>query len=328
MTFDNTPWAIGGGAEHKTEIARTLAYAATGGSEGIIGPGDLKVVASATPNGQLRVLAGGVAILSRYAGGGQQTYIARNPTEQIVAPTATGSTGGRSDLIVARVKDPQYEGDIPANPVTHQYVYADIIPNVPATTTRAADLNLGYPAVELARVDIPASTGSYTNAHVVDLRKLVLPRRQGDTFMSQPRGGTDTQDLVTNDWFDFPNNWAPEVTIPPWATGCELITTISGVAHVGWVWADVRNILAVPNGGAIRRESGIVQVDSGENTSARTTFQVAAKWTDFSTIRGQRLAVKLQGRLTAGRPADRNGILRILRGTTIVHQINFFESVQ
>lgn len=326
MTFDNTPWAIGGGAEHKTEVARTLAYAATGGGEGIIGPADLKVLASPTPNGELRIQSGGVAILSRYPGAGQQTYVARNPTEQKVSPTATGSAGGRSDLIVARVKDPQYEGDVPTDPVNHQYVYGEVIPNVPATTTRFADLNLGYPAVELARIDIPASTGTYAQAMVTDLRKIVAPRSLTDSFMAQPRAA-DWQDLTTPDWFDFPQNWFPEVTIPDWATGCQLITTISGIAHMGWVWADLRNILAVPNLGPIRLDSAVHLVDTGSSDTGRTTLQVAGKWFDIRSIRGQRLSIKLQGRKTAGAPADRNGYLRILRGTTIVHQIEFTESI-
>src|SRR5699024_3903592 len=119
MTF-STPWMVGGGASHPVEVVRQGTHDFTGGAEGISLPGDLRVEPLATPGTSVRVAPGGCTLVNRYPGGEGQSYTARNDAQVTVPVTATGSAGGRSDLVVARVLDPQYEGQPPTDPDAFQ----------------------------------------------------------------------------------------------------------------------------------------------------------------------------------------------------------------
>lgn len=218
MTWDPTPWFVGGGATHSPEVARMLAYAATGGAEGIAEPADLKVLALAVPGGKVRALPGASLIRNRAAGFAQQSYAGRNPTEDVVDISPTTSAGGRSDLIVARVEDSSIGGQgwqPPADPTKGPYVFTRVVPNVPAGTTRLQDINAysGHSAITLARVDIPASTATITQGMIVDLRKIARPRSQRFYDVDGATGGilTNTQQVR------WPNN-TRDIDIPEWAT--------------------------------------------------------------------------------------------------------------
>src|SRR5699024_11469005 len=113
---------------------------------------------------------------------GGQSYAVRNDAEVEVSVTATGSSGGRSDLVVARVLDPQYEGQPPADPDEFDYSMVEIIEGVSSSTTSARDLNLNYPAIALARIDLPASTGTVEASHLTDLREMARPRSERHLF--------------------------------------------------------------------------------------------------------------------------------------------------
>lgn len=224
MATDPTPWFVGGGAEHSPEVARLLAYASTAGSEGIIDPSSLRVSAQAVPGPSVRVFPGAGLILNRYAGGGQQTYALRNPTSTTVAIPATGSSGGRTDVIVARILDPQYEGQPPADPLTFQYARLERINGVPANTKTAKQLNLGYPAIALARVTIPASTGTITAGMITDLRSVANPKVE---TVLRPRATITAgeESLVATrangEW--FPNaGGEQQIDIPEWATRAQI----------------------------------------------------------------------------------------------------------
>src|SRR5699024_922068 len=181
MAF-GTPWAVGGGAQHEVEVARQQTHDSTGGAEGISLPGDLKVRPLATPGTKVRVAPGGALLLNRYPGGAGQTYAVRNDAEVEVSVTATGSSGGRSDLVVARVLDPQYEGQPPADPDEFDYSMVEIVEGVSSSATSAEDAGLNYPAVALARIDLPASTGTVEADHLTDLREMARPRSKRFLF--------------------------------------------------------------------------------------------------------------------------------------------------
>jgi len=220
MAF-GTPWAVGGGAQHEVEVARQQTHDSTGGAEGISLPGDLKVRPLATPGTKVRVAPGGAILVNRYPGGDGQSYTVRNDVEVEVPVTATGSAGGRSDLVVARVLDPQYEGQPPTDPSDFDYSMVEIIEGVPSSTMSARDLNLNYPAIGLARIDLPASTGTVEAAHLTDLRAMARPRRDPHLF---------TYALTAEDepdWLNWPTGAPPDgeawpnhfwhVDIPEWA---------------------------------------------------------------------------------------------------------------
>ena len=232
MSWDSVPWFVGGGAEHSPEVARLLAYAATGGAEGIVTPGDLKVSPYAVPGAGVRAAAGAALILNRAAGGTAQTYAARNPTVDTVEIAPTGSAGGRSDLIVAQIEDPHMAGetwDEPADPKVGPYIFTRVIPNVPAGTTRLRDLPgySGRSAVVLARIDLPASTGTVTAAMISDLRKVARPRQARAV-------GTVAPTSAGRGWMNpttetlWPNR-ALSVDVPEWATKVVVTGSLVGV---------------------------------------------------------------------------------------------------
>lgn len=220
MTWDHTPYFTQfPGAAHSPEVFRAALYASTGGHEGIVGPTDCKVVAQNVPGTSVVVSAGNVLVLCRAAGHSQETYAARNPGPDTVAVTATGSTA-RSDLVVVRIEDPGLDGepwDDPANPAEGPYVFTRIIPNVPAGTTRLQDVpghanDTGY---ALARIDIPANTGTIIPAHITDLRAIANPRTERAVVKGTRSSGVLT---LTNAYQNFPPNGVPGVPIPAWAT--------------------------------------------------------------------------------------------------------------
>lgn len=304
MAWEPTAWAIGGGAEHSPEVARLLAHAATGGAEGIVTPGDLKVQAMPTPGTTIRVAPGAVLLRNRYAGGQQQTYAARNTAQHEVEVQSTSSGGKRSDLVVARVQDPQYGGPIPADPLTYQYVTTEIIPGVPTNTQSAAELNLGYPAFELARIDLPASTGTVQSSHIEDLRKMATPRKERYLFPYALVGG-DGQKLLTasEDGQAWPDASGWQVRVPEWANGVHLLGLWSQVkantgstGSYGRLWASIG---ALSDSASVR--SQVVGYDlAAQEGAARLTYSVSWRGGIPAGLRGRTVPVFLKGRRTSG----------------------------
>lgn len=219
MALDPVPWLIGGGAEHSPEVVRQALFDSTGGAEGISSVGALKVQAQSTPGGSVRVAPGGAILNNRYAGGAGQSYSARNASQSSVSITATGSAGGRTDAILLRVLDPQYEGQPPVDPNDFDYTRLVAV-QAPAGITDIAQLGLTYPAILLTRVTIPANTGTITNAMITDLREVANP--QSKTVIRSRATVTSGEEVLAairegGEW--FPNQGGEQlIFIPPWAT--------------------------------------------------------------------------------------------------------------
>jgi hypothetical protein len=229
-----------------------LAYAALGGNEGIINPSDLKVVPLAVPGAGIRVSAGGCGILNRSPGSAEQAYTGRNPTSDTVAIAATGSGGGRSDLIVVRVEDPgmsgfnyQEPGDVTVGP----YIFTRVIPNVPAGTTDAHDLaaHANDSCITIARVDMPASTGTVQAGMITDLRDQANPRSQRVCLPGTIQAQTVT---LSNDWQNFPAGGVPNVFIPKWATHCTIRYETTYRAAAGAPYFEIQAFINPDTSGA------------------------------------------------------------------------------
>lgn len=213
-------WFIGGGAEHSPESARRALYASTGGAEGVGGIDDLKVVPLAVPGGGVRILTGSALIRSGYAYGETQTYMGTVYEQETVSVAATGSGAGRSDMVVLRVEDPYAGGSpwpVPADPATAPYLHIRVISGVPADATRVQDVP-GHDtdtAIALARIDIPASTGTIAAGMITDLRRLGQPRRLSTlAYVPVPA----VTDLVSATLVPWPASTAVQVEVPEWAT--------------------------------------------------------------------------------------------------------------
>jgi len=174
MAFDPVPFFVGGGALHSAETARQLVYAATGGAAGVAAAGDLKITQLPVAGTSVRAASGGAVIPSLYPGASQQSYTVRAASTTDVSVTATGSGAGRVDLVIARIDDPQYGGTIPADVTVGPYVRLDIIQNVAAGSTDIP-AGLTYPAIALARLDIPASTATITTSMITPLAVVANP---------------------------------------------------------------------------------------------------------------------------------------------------------
>lgn len=296
MAVDRVPYLVGGGFEHSAEVMRSALYAATGGAEGITSTGDLQVLPLAVPGTSVRVLPGAATLLNRYGGGAGQSYAMRVQSATEVPITATGSTGGRSDLIIARIDDPTYQG-ISFDPATHQAARLDVIAGVPASTQSLAGLNLTYPAIPLARVDIPASTGTITAGMITDLRTIARPRSLRRMLTAQPTSTFAlTKEKTT--FVTFPSQkWS--LPVPPWASRVIVRAT------VGSLW--VNGTVASP-GKAI----GQLRVRIGTATSQASwyNFQALAAGARFTMDiaddvpitqhRGQTVDVSVEANSTTG----------------------------
>lgn len=231
--LDNTPWFLSQeGVEHSSEVARSVAFAATSGKVGIMNATDLQVRAMSTPTGKVRVAPGTAAIPSRYAGSQGQSYIARNVTQTEVTISPTSSAGGRNDLVVLRIQDTAFEGSAPANVNAYNYVRFEVIQNVASSTNSVKDLNLNYPAIALALIKIPASTSAITSGMITDLRNLANPRTQ-DLWYPMPTVASQAETLTATSEVGeyFINAATQSIQIPDWAVRMQVRVEWIGVRY-------------------------------------------------------------------------------------------------
>ena len=234
MAMEYVPWLVSGGAEHSADVARVLANAATSGATGVVYPSSFRVDAQDIPNGSVRVNTGVAPIASTYPGAAGQSYIVRSTgvTDVTIAPT--GSASGRSDLIIVSVDDPQYVGTAPEDPNNFEYSKLEVVQGVSNTTRDTSGLDLGRPAIALARIDIPASTGTITQGMIKDLRKIALPKRDRNmlTLYGSGRAGS-TAHMVGDGYATWPirESQRPKVFVPEWATHLQMNVTIAGAFY-------------------------------------------------------------------------------------------------
>jgi hypothetical protein len=245
MALDPVPWFIGGAAEHSAEAARNIAWNATQGRTGVSTPASLKVSATPTPGGSVRIAAGGAAVESTYAGASQQSYTIRNDAMITVpVPANTGSTTV-TRIVGIEVRDPQYKGNAPSNPADGPYVFASA--SLPAFSSGDR-----HPYIPLATIRIPPGTSVITDAMITDTRELMNPRRS-EIVHARPRvNGEDGRQaelrarLPSGEYFPGGGGFANEVTVrvPEWATRMTIDARWMGVRYTagknvyGQLWVE------------------------------------------------------------------------------------------
>lgn len=230
MAMERVPYLVGGGFEHSAEVMRAMLAAATSGAEGIVTPGDFKVQPLAVPGTSVRVAPGNGLVRNSYGGGQAQTYACRAGSQTEVPIAATGSSGWRNDLIVARIDDPTYQGGS-FDPATFEAARFEVISGVPSDQKDVSGLGLSYPAIPLARLNVPPSTGTITAAMITDLRSVALPRLQRHLFTHNlsneetdainPPVGDEMGEAWPNVFWEF--------SIPTWATRVRVRALLGGV---------------------------------------------------------------------------------------------------
>ena len=332
MAFDSTPWFIGGGAEHSPEVARLLSHCATRGASGIVGAGDLKVSALGTPGGSVRIASGSCIIPNRFPGVSDQSYVGRVESEFNVAVSPTGSGGGRTDLVVARVYDPQYVGSPPADPLNYEYIRPFVIEGVPATADAAwLKANTNYPAIALARLNIPSGTAAITSAMITSVREVALPRSESvlrtlslvtgqESRLTvggyHPNGGQTWPDAAETEWGPI---WIPE-----WAQRVRVVMIWGGVlipAGNSWgsFWVQIAPFVHPDN-----RKTQEVEWDSPNSVgSSRDTFIAADDVPIPASLRGTSQVFYPR----ATRDVGSTALGPLLSNTsTIMLQLEFYET--
>lgn len=321
MSWDSVPWFVGGGAEHSPEVARLLAYAATGGAEGIVDPGGLKVTPLAVPGQAVSVSVGAALILNRAAGGASQTYAARLPSADTVDIVETGSSAGRSDLIVAQIEDPFMAGERwqePSDPKVGPYVFTRVIPNVPAGTRRLQDVSgySGRSAITLARIDIPASTGTVTAGMITDLRNLARPRQSAETYADL---GATASKLTSTSKAVFPS-YRPSAVVPSWATHVRVDVQLSQVSAAKSS-TGVFNLSVQNASGSTIITGDDVNYNADASVSSTRFVHLATVYGGVSGVRGQTIRPTLTAAKTNTAQAD----LSYDSGSQLVYRVTFYE---
>ena len=174
-------------AEINGAILRTVAYVASSGVPGVVTPDAMKVTAAGS---SVSIAPGAATIPTRYASSPSfNAYVAASTAPESLAIPATGSGGGATRYIIARIDDPEYGGQGDVEGVYWRFEQVSSITNLP------------YPFVALARINQPASTVAITDAMIVDLRVVSTPRRVRD---ARDLLATGSQDLTSTTFVDFP----------------------------------------------------------------------------------------------------------------------------
>ena len=326
MAMERVPYLVGGGFEHSAEIMRVMLAASTSDAEGIMTPGDFKITPTAVPGGKVVAAPGNALIRNTYSGGTGQTYATRAPQQTELDIQATGSAGGRTDLVVARIDDPTYGGGA-FDPTTFQAAKFEVIRGVPASTRTAKDLGLSYPAIALARITLPASTGTVTAGMITDLREVALPRSQRHLFTHALTAAEGADELnrptaAPPDGEAWPNVFW-QVNIPLWAQR----------VRIRGIWAQVRVEQKTPNNygklwvriGTMADGFSSQQVNWDIATTggiARQTWVVADDRTVPVSFRGTSRQVYLRGSTTN----ENSNVPRLDSVSAISLDLEFYET--
>lgn len=233
MTFNAAAWAIDG-ATINSALARTQAYAANSGAPGIIQLGDLKVTQLGVPGNGLLITAGSALVLNGYQGDTtDQMYTVTNPSSHTVPSSdmPASNPSAKSYILAIVIGDAEFSqtghpwmgaGDPPAGE-EDSFVY--VRPTMIEVVAGATTLDVDYPALPLARIDIPASTTTITDAMITDLRELSRPR----TYLAQDYVQSSTTGNVNSGGYGKLGPTVITVKVPSWAVKAKISGFVEGM---------------------------------------------------------------------------------------------------
>lgn len=323
MTWQGVPWAVAQ-ATHSHEVARLLAYMASGGGEGVVTPQGCAVRPLSSPGLGVRIKPGAITLHNRALDADQQNYLVRNPDEEIVPLTAAGAT--RYDLVCVLVEDPQYPGQpVPANVPNGPYVRTRVYTGVGPTADSLEDVDPGQTGYALARVAVPTS-GVVTKAEITDLRGMAQPRIATTIKMLNLPNAAGDEMLTSTEFITFPElaSW-DDVWVPPWATRVLMEMHVSGMLLIddevdGGGWGGFgRGVL-----GTIEQGATVIRPPDGNGTRKATFGYMNA--TDKyvpRAMRGTMQTLKSQARQAEWSA----GGLEVMAGwgTTVILRVVFIE---
>lgn len=302
------------GATHSAQQFRMLVRDLANGAEGITQGDDLKVIQRSTPGGGVTVGDGSAVVRGR-ANTFQGSYSACNIGAVDVDIAATGSGGGRSDMVILRIEDPEYEGSL--NPATDQITYFQVISNVSSSATAIPDGRTGIP---LARIDIPVSTSTITTAMITDLRKVANPRRSRTLVTQSPASiSTGIGSSTTYSYFSTAAGW--NIAIPDWATKAIVKLDVSPIRYdLGNFWG----YLSATFGASLTVQP--TTLDDNQGTGARRIPGIIADTlTVPSSYRGTTQLLRVRAAAAA---TGQTGRIYVDSGTTLVADVQFEEAAR
>ena len=295
-------------AEHSAQQFRMMIKDLARGNQGVTEGDDMKVTALSTPGAGVQI-SDGSAVIAGKASPVQGFYTAYNIGSDTVDIAATGGVG-RSDMIVLRVEDPEYEGV--RDPATDPIVFFEVVSNVSSSATTVPS---GYSAIPLARIDIPASTATITNAMVKDLRQVANPRRDRRIYTAYPVSSSSL--AKTAGYKDWPADAQWSVPIPAWAGRANIVVTMAGISmDTGAVWVNFQTVI-----GSRAGQDSVL--DDNQTGVRRSTEVIADTFTMPSAMRGTTQTLKVQ----ASPNLPMNGNISVNNGTAIVADVEFVEDV-
>lgn len=310
------PWGIGqAGVKHSAEVARAVAYASSNGSDGVIGSTDLRINATPTPGSRVTLMPGAVNMVSRYSGVVGQAYVGVVNSLDYITIDPTTSAGGRSDLIIARVRDPQYgsvSGYDPANPNNFKFFTIEVVKGVASGTKRLYGHN--YPGVALARIDIPSSTATITAGMITDLRQMSNRKTDRQVRPAFPSGDLN---IPTTGYRAWPGSTVAMFDVPLWATRAVVTTHISSIEYIGngRTVAGVRGVF-----GTLTDTENTIIVQS---TAGRFQHTHVSSFNLTSGFRGIDVGYQLQGYRTYN-----TGMFQLDYQSSLVFDATFLETVE
>lgn len=310
MTLFQVP-ILTNGATHSAQQFRMLVRDLSRGAEGITQGDDLKVTERSTPGGGVTVSDGSAVIKGRDSAF-QGHYAACNVGSVDVDIAPTSSTA-RSDMLILRIEDPEYTGTL--NPATDQINYFQVISNVSSSATAIPDGRTGIP---LARIDIPSSTATITNAMITDLRKVANPRRDRTLWTQSPSSSSSLIGGNTSQFFYFTTAAGWNIPVPDWATQVKIRLDIAGLRlTTANVYGGVRGIF----GTALLMQP--VTVDDNQGTATRRLTAICADTLTIpATYRGTTQLLRAQ---FAGYSGN-TGTVNVDASSTLIADVEFFEA--
>ncbi|MGW0731738.1 hypothetical protein [Streptomyces sp. NPDC002851] len=307
MTLAQAPLLVNG-ATHSAQTFRQMIKDLSRGSEGVTEGTDLKVTPLPVPGGGVQI-GDGSAVIRGKASAWQGSYTAYNIGTATVDIAPTGATP-RSDLIVLRVQDPEFEGGL--DPAKDAINFFDVIPNVSSTASAAPKDLTG---VALARVDLPANTGTVTAGMIRDLRKVANPRRERTLYTAYPTKLTKAW-RDDNKWHNWPPDARWHIPVPEWATKLIITITLAGLRmDYDSLYGRLQLVF-----GNLHGQDTVVDDNQGK-VVRRSTAVVADTMTLRPSYRGTTQVLYMQAKMAE----DWKGDLSVDGGTSIVADVEFTE---
>ena len=310
MAFFDRP-LLTNGATHSAQQFRMMIRDLANGAEGITQGDDLKVTQRSTPGGGI-VVGDGSGVIRGRDNVFQGHYSVCNIGSADVPIAPTGATA-RSDMLIVRVEDPEY--GYSHDPATDQIVFPQVISNVSASATTIPDGRTGIP---LARIDIPASTATITNAMITDLRKVANPRRQRTVMTQSPASqSTGIGGSTTPSYFSTAAGWS--IAVPDWASKAIIKIDVSPIRYaLDNFWGQ----LSATFGASLTVQP--IFLDDNQGTGIRRIGSVVADTLTIpASYRGTTQLLRVRANAVN---AGQAGRIYVDSGTTLVADVQFEEA--